>query len=348
VGPTLVTDEVEVGLARLAEIVPEGLSRGVFLNTGSEAVELGLKMACAATGRSRVAVVERSYFGATMTALGLSEAGRTAEFVPKPDGLLRLPAPWCSRCLHAPCDGSFPCLAPLEQEVDSGRARSLAAVLYEPVLANGGVIVPSEGYGARLRELVTAAGALLVADEVTTGIGRTGQWFGVEHDGIVPDVLVIGKAIGAGLPVAAVVSTAEVEECCSPRLMHVQSHQNDPFSGRVAATVIDILQRERLVERAAERGAQLLAALEATAARCSEIREVRGRGLMIGVELTEAAADRGPQIAAELLADGYLVSYQTHNRAFRLFPPYVISSEEIERFVADLERVLGALCRMSA
>jgi 4-aminobutyrate aminotransferase-like enzyme len=346
VGPSFLTGEVERALGKLSEIVPADLSRAVFLNTGSEAVEFALKIARAVTGGDEVVVLERSYYGATIAALSLSEAGRTAGYLPGPGRVHRLPAPDCSRCparRSQPCREGFPCLDGLEVLAFEAerRDRRVAAVLFEPVLANAGVIVPPVGYGVRLRALATRWRVPLVAEEVTTGVGRTGRWFAFEHDSIVPDILVVGKALGGGLPVAAVVTTEEIEARCQGLLTHVQSHQNDPFSGRVAATVISIMQEERLVERAADHGRHLLEALRDLGTRTNAVREVRGRGLMIGIELTAESADQGPGMARRLLDRGFIVSYQPHNRAFRLFPPYVISGREIDAFLDAFRTVLA-------
>jgi 4-aminobutyrate aminotransferase-like enzyme len=315
VGTSFPTTEVYEALSKLQEVLPPALNGAVFLNTGSEAVELALKMARAATGADGVVVVEKGYYGATTYALSLSEAGRAATYLP------RL---------------GFACLDALRALADGGEGH-IAAVLYEPVMGGGGVVVPPPGYGAQLRDLAARCGALLIAEEVTTGMGRTGRWFGFEHDGIVPDILVIGKAIGGGLPVSAVVTTQEVEARCQGVLRHVQSHQNDPFSGRIAATVISILQEEHLVERAAERGAYLLEGLKELQSKYPWIWDVRGKGLILGIELEQERAAEGTAAFRRLLEAGFIVDYQPPTVTFRLFPPYVISTQETDRFLAAFE-----------
>jgi 4-aminobutyrate aminotransferase-like enzyme len=344
-GPPLLCPQIDDALEKLSQIVPADLSHALFLNTGSEAVELAIKMARSATCADELVIIERSYYGATCTALSLSEAGRSLSYLPAPGPIHRLPAPDCLRCpagLAWPCD-SFSCLDPLQELVAAvvRGERRIAAVLYEPVLANAGVIVPPIGYGARLRELTSRCHALLVAEEVTTGMGRTGRWFAVEHEQVVPDILVIGKAIGAGLPVSAVVTTAEVEAACQGKLTHVQSHQNDPFSGAIAATVISIMQEEGLVERAAELGDYLLAGLRRVGEGMPAIRHMRGRGMMAGIELYPEWAEQGIGVASRLLADGFIVSYQPHNAAFRIFPPYVITTDQLDSFFTALQTALA-------
>lgn len=343
VGPGFITEEIRGALEKLSEILPPALSRAVFLNTGSEAIELALKMARAATGRERVAVVERSYYGATISALSLSEAGRGVSYLPAPAGLVRLPAPDCGRCPAGrtePCTDGFPCLDGLERlagEVKNA-APGIAAVLYEPVLAGAGVLVPPVGYGARLRELTSRCNALLIDDEITTGLGRTGRWFAFEHEQLVPDIVVLGKAIGGGLPVSVVATTQEVEVCCQGLLAHVQSHQNDPLSGRIAATVISILQREGLVEQVARQGRTFLERLRALQQKTRCIRDVRGRGLMIGIEL-DREANRLKQAALER---GVLINV-TQERVVRLLPPLIIDSAQAEEIVDVVCAVIAEL-----
>jgi 4-aminobutyrate aminotransferase-like enzyme len=341
VGAAFPTEEVSKALAMLGQILPSALDRAVLLNTGSEAVELALKMARAATGAEGVVVIGKGYYGATTYALSLSEAGRDAPYLPCLGKVYRLPAPTCRRCPvgHSwPCNG-FPCLDSLRALADE-QADKIAVVLYEPLMAAAGMIVLPPGYQGQLRELATRCGALLITEEVTTGLGRTGHWFGFSHDGIVPDILVIGKAIGAGLPVSAVVTTREVEERCQGVLRHVQSHQNDPFSGRIAATVISILQKESLVERAAERGDYLLKGLRELQSRHPWIWDVRGKGLMLGIELEKDRATKGVAVHRRLLEEGFIVDYQPHAATFRLFPPYIISTQEIDRFLVTFAGLL--------
>lgn len=341
VGSSFATREIEEAMGRLREILPAALNRVVFLNTGSEAVELALKMARAATGEEGVVVFQRGYYGATTYALSLSEAGRDVPYLSTPQGIHRLPAPICRSCPAGrtwPC-GDFACLEtpPASGNGDRG---GIAAILWEPVMGVGGMIVPPAGHGSRVRELASRCGAMLIAEEVTTGMGRTGRWFGFEHDDIVPDILVIGKALGAGLPVAAVVTSESVESRCRGVLRHVQSHQNDPFSGRIAAAVISIMQEEGLVERVARQGGALLEGLGDVQRRCPRICDVRGRGLMIGIELAPEWAEDGTAVARRLLEDGIIVDYRPHDATFRLFPPYVISDEEIDVFLETFERAV--------
>ncbi len=336
--PAHLGEVTEEALQALRGVLPDALERVVFLSTGSEGVELAVKMARAATGARELAVVEGAYFGATNTALELSEAGRDARYLAHGHPPLRLPVPRAASGEYA-WDHALTALEARVREVESG-GEPLAAVLVEPILANAGVVVPPTGFLPRLAELARRAGALLLADEVTTGLGRTGRWFALDHEGVVPDLLVLGKALGGGLPVAAVATSEEVEARCDARLVHVQSHQNDPLSAAVATAVIRILTEEKLVERSARLGQELLAGLGEVASRQPAIREVRGRGLLAGVELQPELTRVGARITAELGEEGFLVNYQPARRCIRLLPPFVIESAELGRFVAAFEAAL--------
>ena len=339
VGTGIATPERDMVLGKLAEIVPAGLSCATFLTSGSEAMDLALKAARSATGRERIVAVDDGYYGGSTYTLSLSGSGVNAAYLPKAEGVFRLPTPNCSCCpLGAawPC-GDYACLDALRAEVDRD-PDGFAAVLYEPVLSVGGSIVPPPGYGAALRELADTAGALLVANEVTTGLGRTGRWFGCDHDGVTPDLLAMGKALGNGLPVAAVATTERVAGALREGFRHAQSHQNDPFAGWIAAQVIEILQDERLVERATELGEHLLDRLADLACRASGIADVRGLGLMAAIELVpEAPAER---VAVGVMKRGFLVDLRAASRTFLLFPPYVITEEEIDRFTEAFGEIL--------
>jgi len=338
-GAGVMTEEIRSAAECLSKILPPHLERITFLNTGSEAVEFALKLARIATGRQEVIAFQRGYYGATNQALALSEAGLGVPYLLPKSSVPRIPAPTCHRC---PVNGAYPecgfhCLRIWQSNV-KGMARQTAAIIFEPVLAAGGVIVPPSGYLKALAELARDWDCLLIAEEVTTGVGRTGRWFAFEYDGIAPDILVLGKALGNGLPVAAVVTTAQVEESCAGRLRHVQSHQNDPFSGAVATAVVDIIREEGLVEHAREMGAYLLQGLRRLQSGHSGIDDARGLGLMAALELQgENARERGSQVQRWLQDQGIIVDFQPATATFRFFPSYVISRDQLDLALVSLE-----------
>ena len=335
------TQEIDGALRELEKVLPSELDRAAFLNSGSEAVDLAVKMARAATGRTGMVVNERGYYGATSYTLALSGAGMGAQYLPDPGEVHRLPPPLCHSCEQGSredCSG-FGCLEGLQELVDGGND-NIAAIMYEPV-CGAGILVPPVGYGAKLREYSDALGALLISEEVTTAPGKTGRWFAFQHDGIVPDILVLGKAVGGGFPVSVVVSTRDVEERCRDALRHVQSHQNDALTGRVVGTVLSIIREQGLVRQAAEKGEYFLKELEELAGEFPIIADVRGRGLMLGVELDPDHTERGVAIQDELTEKGFLMDFHGSSNTFRFFPPYVISYEEIDSFIAALRETLS-------
>ena len=345
VGPPFFTQEIEVALMRLKEILPPQLNRAVFLNTGSEAVELSLKLARAYTGAEKIISFDQGYYGATSHALAISEAGRTSSYLPYHGNTDRLPVPDCNNCpkgVSWPCEKRIPCLDQLA--VSQGEdSEKIAAIIYEPVHAGAGNIAPPIGYGKRLRELTDQCNGVLIAEEVTTGMGRTGKWFGFQHEDMVPDILVIGKAIGGGLPVAVVVTTEEIERKCKDILVrHVQSHQNDPFSGRIAAEVISIMQDENMIERAGVMGDYFMTRLNELKSSCPGIKAVRGRGLMIGIQLQPELAKHGGEVAEKLLEQGFITNYHVPSNSFRLFPPFIITVQEIDSFIDTFHTLLPA------
>ncbi len=332
--------EIETASRWLAELLPPYLDRVTWLNTGSEAVELALKIARLAMNRDGVVVWQRGYYGATNLAWALSHGSDDGWYEP---AVYRVPAPHCTRC---PVSAEYPSCDFLCLDKPLGSVKRATAILYEPVLGSGGVIVPPPGYGGRLQEWARRLRALLVLEEVTTGLGRTGRWFGFQHDDLEPDILVLGKVLGNGLPVAAVVTTAEVEARCAGRLRHVQSHQNDPWSGAVATAVMEILQDEGLVERAATLGRQFLNDLEDLATRWPVVAEARGLGLMAALEFEDPSV--GPAVQAHLLGDGIIADYREHCQCLRFFPPYIIEPEEIARVTDAIEKALQMTERLGS
>jgi len=340
---SFMTREIGEALSELEKVLPSELSRAAFLNSGSEAVDLALKMARAATGRTGVVVNERGYYGATSYTLALSGAGIGASYLPDPGEVYRLPPPLCHVCGHGSREmcRDFRCLEMLERLVDEGNS-NIAAVMFEPVLGSG-ILVPPIGYGAKLREYADALGAFLISEEVTTAPCKTGRWWAYQHDGVVPDILVLGKAVGAGFPASVVVTTSRVEEMCKGVLRHVQSHQNDALSGRIVATVLSVMRREGMAEVAAEKGKYFLKALRDVCEGNPMVADVRGRGLMLGVELSKEYAGLGESIQWELIGKGYLMDFHKSSCTFRFFPPYVITIDEIDSFIAAFGGTLSSI-----
>jgi 2,2-dialkylglycine decarboxylase (pyruvate) len=339
---------------RLVGLFPEPLRRVMLLNTGSEANEVALKLAKMHTGRFEVVGLTRSFHGLLSGIASVNFSMAHAGYGPLLPGSFAIPAPYAYRCPVRHCDGACDCTC-LEagfELVDQQSVGSLCAVIAEPVLSAGGVIVPPDGYFLRLRELCDERGMLLVVDEAQTGFGRLGTMFGFERDGIVPDLVAVSKTLGGGVPLAATVTSAVIEEDCVRKgFLHVTSHVCDPLPAAAGLAVLDVIEEERLVERARVHGEYLLARLRELQDAHEQIGDVRGRGLLVGLELVEDRESRRPAdalgrvVTAECLERGLsmnIVRAGTNANCFRMAPPLTIEEREIDLAVEILDASLRA------
>jgi 2,2-dialkylglycine decarboxylase (pyruvate) len=341
--------------ARLARLVPDPLDRVMLLNTGSEANEVALKLAKMHTGRWEVVGLTRSFHGLLSGIASVNFSMAHAGFGPLLPGSFALPAPYAYRCPIRHCDGTCDCtcLDAGFELVDQQSVGALCAVVAEPVLSAGGIIVPPDGYFRRLRERCDARGMLLVMDEAQTGFGRLGAMFGFEHDDVVPDLLAVSKTLGGGVPLAATLTTAAIEDdCVGKGFLHVTSHVSDPLPAAAGLAVLDVIEEEGLVTRARERGDYLLGRLRELQARHEPIGDVRGRGLLVGLELVtdretrEPADALGAAVTAECLRRGLsmnIVRAGSSANCFRMAPPLSISEEEIDTAIEILDESLAAV-----
>ena len=221
----------------------------MLLSTGGEGIEAALRMAKLSSGRFEVAALTRSWHGVTAGASAVTYAAGRSGYGPAAAGAFALPAPYAYRCPIRHCDGACDCTC-LEAGFDlfdQASVGSPAAVVAEPVLSAGGVIVPPPGYFLRLAELARERGMLLVLDECQTGLGRLGRMYGFEVYDVVPDLLVLSKTLGGGVPISAVATSAAIEEECHARgFVHVTSHVSDPMPAAAALAVIDVVEEEGL------------------------------------------------------------------------------------------------------
>jgi len=339
----------------LAATLPDPLSKVLLLTTGAESNEAAIKMAKLYTGRYEVVSFDRSWHGMTSGAASATfSAGRRGYGPPMP-GNLTLPTPNAYRSPFRHSDGSYDWRTELEYgfaAVDAQSSGSLAACLVEPILSSGGIIEPPVGYLARLKELCVERGMLLIADEAQTGIGRTGTMYALERDGVVPDLLTLSKTLGAGLPVAAVVTTDEIESVCHERgFLFFTTHVSDPLAASVALTVLRVVERDGLVDRAAVLGRHLGSRLAALRDRHEQVGDVRGRGLLQGIELVvdkvskAPADDLGARVTAECLQRGLhmnIVQLPGMGGIFRIAPPLTITDADLDAGVDILSDALAA------
>ncbi|MFD6443729.1 aspartate aminotransferase family protein [Promicromonospora sp. NPDC060204] len=346
-----------LGLAdRLTTTLPAGLDKALLLSTGAESNEAAIKLAKLYTGRYEIVSFDRSWHGMTQGAASATfSAGRRGYGPPTP-GNLALPTPNAYRSPFRHADGSYDWEAELAYGfalVDQQSAGSLAACVVEPILSSGGIIDLPPGYLRRLKELCEERGMLLVLDEAQTGLGRTGTMYAFERDGVTPDILTLSKTLGAGLPVAAVVTSAEIEQVCYDRgFLFYTTHVSDPLAAAVGLTVLDVIEREGLVERAARLGEQLTGRLHALRDAYDVVGDVRGRGLLQGVELvqdkvTKAPADAlGNAVTSACLDRGLhmnIVQLPGMGGIFRIAPPLTISEDDLHGGVDILEASLKAV-----
>lgn len=340
---------------KLAATLPDSLTKVLLLTTGAESNEAAIKMAKLYTGRYEVVSFDRSWHGMTSGAASATfSAGRRGYGPPMP-GNLTLPTPNAYRSPFRHSDGSYDWRTELEYgfaAVDAQSSGSLAACLVEPILSSGGIIEPPPGYLARLSELCVERGMLLIADEAQTGIGRTGTMYALERDGVVPDLMTLSKTLGAGLPVAAVVSTDEIESVCHERgFLFFTTHVSDPLAASVALTVLRVVERDGLVDRAAVLGRHLGTRLAALRDRHEQVGDVRGRGLLQGIELVAdkvskaPADDLGARVTAECLQRGLhmnIVQLPGMGGIFRIAPPLTITDADLDAGLDILSDALAA------
>jgi 2,2-dialkylglycine decarboxylase (pyruvate) len=342
---------------RLIGTLPAPLERAMFLSTGGEANEAAVRMAKMFSGRFEMAAFTRSWHGVTGGVSGLTHAGGRRGHGPAIPGVITLPAPYAYRCPIRHCDGrcDCSCLEAGFDLFDQASVGSPAAVMVEPVLSAGGVIVPPAGYFLRLAELCAERGMLLILDECQTGLGRLGAMYGFEVYGIVPDFLVLSKTLGGGVPVSALVTRPDIEErCFELGFTHVTSHVSDPLPAAAAEAVLEVVMEEDLPRAARERGAQLLAGLEELGTRHEAIGDVRGLGLLCGVELVEDRDTRAPADALgraltdECLRCGLSMNLVRGRSAgsancLRMAPPLTVSTDEVDLALTVIDEALATV-----
>jgi acetylornithine/N-succinyldiaminopimelate aminotransferase len=318
--------EAQVALARrLAGLLPARLGCVYFTNSGAEAIEGALKTARKSTGRHEFVAFDGAYHGDTMGALALSgNPAFRAPFEPLVGPVRHLPY------------GDSNALDAIDRKV--------AAVVIEPVQAEGGVRIPGADFIRELRERCDRTGALLIFDEVLTGFGRTGRLFALEHFGAVPDLIVLAKALGGGLPLGAFCGPTEILQTLGhdPPLGHITTFGGHPLSSAAGLASLDVIVAERLWERACTVGATIVAQLEHTVG--NEITAIRGIGLLIGIEF--ASAPIAHRFVAETIARGTVVNWTLNaDRVVRLAPPLTIADDEVDFAMNSMSEALAAVRR---
>jgi acetylornithine/N-succinyldiaminopimelate aminotransferase len=325
-GKFLIPSQVDLA-RRLAQVTPPGLEKTFFTNSGTEAIEGALKLARISTGRANLVAFKGGFHGRTLGALSVS----WREIYRKPfEPLL----PGVSFIPHND-------LKAAEAAID----QNTAGVIVEPIQGEGGVRVPADDFLPGLRELCDRQGALLILDEIQTGFGRTGRFFGCQHWDVVPDVLVVAKALGGGMPLGGFISRPELmDSLLEPPLAHMTTFGGHPVSCAAGLASLEIICRDSLPERAERLGRQVRASLTQWMIKYSDIKEVRGKGLLIGLEFTEASRARA--FVSKAMELGLILSWTVYSGStVRLAPPLNISESDLSRGMAIIEEAVSTVCR---
>ncbi len=302
---------------KLASIMPEGLDRALFVNSGAEANEGALKTAVRYTKKKKILSATNSFHGRTAAALGATGQ------VKYQDTFQTL----ISGCFDYFDFGS-------SESVKSMIGKDTAAVIVEPIQGEGGVVTAPKEFFKTVRDLCSDNAALMIVDEVQTGMGRTGKWFGIDHFDVIPDIITTAKALSSGAPMGAVSTTGEISSVMTPGT-HGTTFGGNPLVCSAAIVTIDIMKHEGLVDNAAVLGAEWMDQIKRMES--PEITAVRGAGLIIGIEMKS----RAKEFQQHCLSQGVLVNV-CHGNVVRLIPPLIIGRKETECFNTLLRDFLGA------
>lgn len=336
----------------LAALLPPSLQRVLLLSTGAESNEAALRMAKLHTGGYEVLAFSASWHGMTGSAASSTYSAGHRGYGPAMPGTMALPTPNPYRCpiKHCRDQCDLTCLDVGMALYDAQSVGAPAAVIAEPILSSGGIIVLPEGYLAHLTDLAHERGMVVVLDEAQTALGRTGSMFAFEAHGVAPDLLTISKTLGAGLPVAATIADDNIEaDCHAKGFLHYTSHVSDPLAAEVALAVLRFVVAGDLAGQAKVLGARLRDGLLALQQRHEVVGDVRGAGLLLGLELVTDRETRTPAealgtaVTARCLQLGLnlnIVKLKGMGSVFRIAPPLTVTPAEIDQALAILDQAL--------
>jgi len=340
-------------LEKLISLAPAPLNqgKGALMNSGSEAVETAIKLARAISGRSMVLAFMDSFHGRTMGALSLtaSSSGYRKHLAPLLNGVEHVPYPYCYRCpfghkdhSREDCCGTWRNF--IQMTLDKLiHPEDLAAIIVEPIIGEGGYIVPPDDFLQTLREVCDRTGALLIADEVQTGMGRTGKWYGMENWNVAPDIIALGKAIGGGLPFGATLARADLMDTWWPTA-HGSTFGGNPIACRAGLESIAIIEEENLLENAIFVGDHIQSRFKTAQKELGVIGDVRGKGLMIGVELVNRqdqpiTIEQVKQVIKKVGVDGVVMT-KCGQSTLRIAPALSITRDIADEAVDIVLKVL--------
>jgi 4-aminobutyrate aminotransferase-like enzyme len=349
---TLYASEVQVEAARrLAAIAPGKLKRTFFTNSGTEAIETALMMACLHTGRSEIIALRMAYHGRSFMATNVTAHGAWRPLATRVAGIHHTLAPYGYRCpFKTPCDES--CAEAFARDLEEVIATSTngqpAAFIAETVMGVAGYVVPPPGYFQRVAEIIHGCGGLLIIDEVQAGFGRTGKWFGIEHHGVVPDIMVMAKGIAGGFPVGATITTDEIASSWKGKT--ISTFGGNPICMAAMCATLEVMAEEDVPARSHARGEQLVAGLRALQKKHPWIGDVRGMGLMQAMEIVVDPVGKKPDAKRtnallEACRDEGLLLGQggMWGHCVRIGPSLLVTEDEIAEGLEKLGRACAAV-----
>lgn len=339
---------------RLAALAP-GLDRVQLLTTGAESNEAAIRMAKLVTGGHEVVAFAQSWHGMTGAAASATYSAGRRGYGPASAGSFVIPAPNAYRPRFTSADGGNDWRRELDDAfelVDRQSTGSLAAFIAEPILSSGGILELPPGYLAALKRKCEERGMLLILDEAQTGVGRTGHMFAFQRDGVTPDIVTLSKTLGAGLPLAAVMTTEAIEQTAHERgFLFYTTHVSDPLTAAVGVTVLDVVERDGLVAQAVARGDRLKSGLRDLQQRYDCVGDVRGRGLLLGLEVVTDRQTKAPgfELGARIMDEAMrrglsmnIVKLPGMGGVFRIAPPLTVSEAEIDRGLEIMSDAIAA------
>lgn len=334
---------------KLNNVTPPGIDRFFFSNSGAEAVEASIKLARAATGRRNIIVMQGSFHGRTHQTMAMttSKTAYRHNYQPLPSGVFVAPFPYSYYFGWDEEETIEFCLRQLDLLLHSQSAPDeTAAIIIEPILGEGGYVPAPSGYLQELRKVCDQHNILLIVDEIQTGFGRTGKFFAFEHANIIPDIIVMAKGLGSGLPISGIAASSKLMERWIPGT-HGGTYGGGSMIPIVGASAtIDVLLNEKLVENAAKMGDYLLLQLEALKKKYPGIGDVRGRGLMIGVEFSDSEGQPDAESASAVLAaclkkNLLILNCGSYKNVIRWIPPLIVTKEQIDTAIALFDEALS-------
>ena len=328
--------------------MPEQLDGVFFSNSGAEAIEAAVKLAKVATGRPAIVAFRGAFHGRTHLAMALttSRVKVRGHYEPLVPSIYYAPFPYPFR---NPYDGdpSDACIAELERLFETVvMPDDVAAIIVEPIQGEGGYIVPPDDFLARVREICDRHGILMIADEIQTGVGRTGRWWAFEHSGFVPDIVAVAKGIASGLPLSAIVASRELLDAWAPGA-HGGTYGGNAVACAAGVATFRAIRDEGMLENAAAMGKRMMDGLERIAERNPLIGDVRGKGLMVAAEFVTPSGKPNPEAVTAVVERGFedgvlLLTAGGWDQAIRIIPPLNVGSAEIDQFLDVFETATNA------